>query len=95
MTRILVHRLMAVFLHVKHECERPLKSRKATVSEANDHGKELHRRSRVSKAPPGYVLQLWHGYHALMWFLYVPVLLLLLLSVVGVDGPFVWRGIDW
>jgi len=30
-----------------------------------------------------------------MWFLYVPVLLLLLLSVVGVDGPFVWRGIYW
>jgi len=63
-TRILVHLLMAVFPHVKHECEVPLKSRKATAIEANDRGKELHRRSRVSKAPPGYVLQLWHGYHA-------------------------------
>ena len=52
-TRMLVHRLMAVFPHMKDECKPPLKSRKATASAANDRGKELHRRSRVSKAPPG------------------------------------------
>lgn len=58
MTRQLVHRLMAILPHMKQECEPPLKTRKATACEANDRGKELHRRSRVSKAPPGSVQHL-------------------------------------
>jgi len=54
-TRMLVHRLMAVFPHMKEGSLPPLKSRKATASAANDRAKELHRRSRASRAPPGYV----------------------------------------
>jgi len=90
---MLVHRLMAVFPQMEHKCERPLKSRKATASEADDRGKASHRRSQVSKAPSGYVLQLWHG--AWILFLFWPVLLPPLLSVVGLGGPFVWPGTDW